>query len=103
MISNGLWSSGTLAHELGHTLGLRVPYSGHTLLVEGFGSSNLMWPYESDASHAPRASYSLGQVFRINLDSRSWMRMYTTESRRCDGTDGDRFCPALARDVAPLP
>lgn len=103
LISKALRSGGTLTHELGHGLGLREPYGGHTLLVDGFSYTNLMWPYETDAAIAPRSTFSLGQAFRINLDEYSWVPRITGISRVCDALGRDRSCPVLARDLVSLP
>jgi hypothetical protein len=103
IISKRLRGGGTLTHELGHALGLRAPYGGHTLLVDAFSYTNLMWPYEWDAVSAPRSTFSLGQVFRINLDKQSWIARLSGVSRLCDPLGIDRSCPILARDLLPLP
>lgn len=73
----------TLAHELGHVLGLRIPFPleglpctwGHTNSIPGYmpcGSEfrfgNLMWDGSVKVAHI-----SLGQAFRMNFDSHSWL------------------------------
>ncbi len=69
----------TLAHELGHMFGLRnppLPSEGHTSYIGGFlRSDNLMLTYLSDESWIPRENLSLGQMFRINVDTRSWINV----------------------------
>ena len=66
----------TLAHELVHVLGVRgntVYGSGHASSGFGFDCSNLMWPYSADFDCASnRRRLSLGQVFRVTWDERSW-------------------------------
>lgn len=103
LISRQLRSGGTLAHELGHALGLLEPHWGHTRFQPGFSYTNLMWPYETDAARAARSSFTLGQAFRINIDDHSWLPMLTGTSRNCDSLGVDRSCPPLESDVVALP
>jgi len=98
LISARSRSSGTMTHELGHALGLHEPYTGHTLLANGFAYTNMMWPWESDYTRAPRSTFSLGQAFRIGIDDHSWLRFWTGATRDCDPTAADRSCPPLEKD-----
>jgi len=94
----------TLAHEIGHALGLQVPYNGHTDWLQGFDESNLMWSYQDviDRDHI-----ALGQAYRISADSNSWLNLppstlRTGQPARDCGCNPfhDRPCPVLARDGA---
>ncbi len=93
----------TFAHELGHAFG---PWTaaegfGHTTAPH-FDKSNLMW----DAAYpvpVPREFLTLGQVFRVNLQSGSILHRppSTTEGLRCSPPDAaERPCPALHQDVS---
>jgi hypothetical protein len=72
LVSTGYRLPHTLAHELGHALGLVVPASGHTSSVAGFHSDNLM---SSNAAAGAdfRTQLSVGQVYRMHRDGRSWL------------------------------
>lgn len=68
----------TLAHEIGHTLGLSSeefpisPGGGHTTGRAGFDEKNLMW--RSVLPHSdPRTRIAEGQIFRFHVDRRSWI------------------------------
>lgn len=75
----------TLAHEIGHALGLYAPeaVSGHTndevLSGMGFHPQNLM----SKGLAYSVEEVTLGQAFRINYDLRSWL--VTRRTRRIPG------------------
>jgi hypothetical protein len=69
----GRWAradNATLAHELAHALGLRPgPCGGHTFnnsgdSLPGFGRDNIM---NQPAGIDRRTSFSLGQIFRMNI------------------------------------
>jgi hypothetical protein len=72
LVSTGFRLPHTLAHEMGHALGLIEPASGHTGLVAGFHSDNLM---SSGASAGAdfRTQVSVGQIYRMHRDGRSWL------------------------------
>jgi hypothetical protein len=85
-INEGTRVPTTLAHELGHKLGLRDPdiYPvptdgiGHTDYGNAkkllFSGENLMWRGIVSTWQAPRRHISLGQIFRIHADgTRSWL------------------------------
>ena len=97
----------TLTHELGHVLGLLAPDWGHTDNVAHFSHSNIMWHTDEDESTAPRSGFTLGQVFRMNLDARSWLFRagFAPERRKrtCDPSGGSTACPQLDREIVPLP
>ena len=97
------WRTGTtLAHELGHALGLLEPQWGHTD-PPAFGYTNLMWRFESDAGLGVRSMFTLGQAFRIHLDDHSWLRRSSATGRDCDSLGIGRSCPLLTQDMARLP
>ncbi len=73
----------TLAHEFGHGLSLFGTW-GHTNTAPGFDSSNLMWVQSSDV----RSHISLGQAFRMNLESHSVLNLDLVRS------GPTRSCPA---------
>ena len=64
----------TLAHEIGHALGLLLPDWGHTDLTGGFYLDGGNHPLNvmSDYALAP-AYFSVGQVARMNLGTESWL------------------------------
>jgi hypothetical protein len=99
-------STSTLAHELGHAFGLLVPDYGHTDYDPGFSHSNLMWHMEEDETRAPRSGVTLGQAFRMNVDSLSWIfrtGLPTWPRRQCDSLYVGKVCPPLSKDIVPLP
>lgn len=99
-------SGPTLAHEMGHALGLMEPAFGHTWGLQGFSYTNLMWTSASDAEKGARATLTLGQAFRMNLDSNSWLvrlGLWTGMARRCDSLRVPGACPLLDRDIRGLP
>jgi len=99
----------TLAHELGHALGLRGNV-GHTYGVPGFTIRNLMMSGIDLNLQALQDHFSLGQGYRMSLDRLSWLNhtrpsgaapIRAGDSRPCQLTvaaaTGD-FCPPLALD-----
>jgi len=97
----------TLTHELGHVLGLLAPDFGHTDNVAHFSHSNIMWHTDEDESTAPRSGFTLGQVFRMNLDGSSWLSRAglapQRPTRACGPSDVSTSCPPLHREIVPLP
>lgn len=102
-ISMPLRNAGTLTHELGHALGLLEPEWGHTKYLPGFSYTNMMWPYEWDATTVPRSTFSLGEAFRLNIDDHSWARRFSGQARDCDSLGVGRSCPLLEKDLVKLP
>jgi hypothetical protein len=99
----------TLAHELGHALGLRGNV-GHTYGVPGFTKLNLMMSGISLNDQALQDDFSLGQGYRMSLDRLSWLNhtrpsgtppIRAGDNRPCQLTvaaaTGD-LCPPLALD-----
>jgi hypothetical protein len=116
---NGLQPT-DLAHELGHVLGLVAPYQGHVAVagqdpLPGFTSKNLMWEWHDGHSRQNPDHFSLGQVFRMNVDSRSWVCRVGTSCPQWAGlpTNGQcqddlgvpsypsTPCPCLPADLSP--
>ncbi len=106
ILINHTWAlTTTLAHEIGHALGLISPSSGHTTYIDGFIRDNLM-STTADVGNDYRHRLSLGQLYRIHVDGRSWLR------RNPDLTDGPflcscdpyatNVCPTLPADLRPL-
>jgi len=86
----------TLAHELGHALGLINPKAlgGHTYAVPGFDAYNLM------ATNTDVTSATVGQLYAMNFSSESWINrsgsLFTKPVvRTCQDSWGTGACPAL--------
>jgi hypothetical protein len=112
-IGRNQWTPSTFVHELGHAMGLTVPRQGHTEYLQGFDLTNMMAGYDDDSDPLGRSRLSVGQVFRMNADSASWLNWAvvapgsTAPVRdglrlRCQcGEDGEIGpCPRLRDDVA---
>jgi hypothetical protein len=92
----------TLAHEIGHALGLRPAGSGgHTNTVAGFGTNNVMW----GGGIAARDHFSLGQAFRMNTHTDVWGGTMLINNglrpgpgRACAPLTTSDLCPALPAD-----
>ncbi|HSD30993.1 MAG TPA: hypothetical protein VLB49_03720 [Gemmatimonadales bacterium] len=105
-------STTTLAHELGHSLGLQFPHDGHTDKLKGFDLTNFMAAFLDDKARAnARDNVTLGQAFRMNVDAASWLNLDASGPIReaaaprlacqCDPYT-PKPCPGLAVDVAPV-
>ncbi|HSW28000.1 MAG TPA: hypothetical protein VLH75_00785 [Longimicrobiales bacterium] len=99
----------TLTHELGHMLGMgeHMAQDGHTGKVPGFTPANVMWSAPELCTGMSRERFSLGQLYRMNVDSRSWIWLKTPETssswptdwkRECQPDSAEGTCPALATD-----
>jgi hypothetical protein len=104
----------TLVHEVGHALGLTVPKDGHTNVVGGLDLSNVMTKGYTDWDPGGRRRLTVGQVFRMNADSASWLSWATVANGalvresaaprlacQCGGGDPSGSCPRVADDIAP--
>jgi hypothetical protein len=89
-IATGTLHSGTaLSHYLGHALGL-----SDATTADGFTSTNVMW----DQGTGTRGEFTLGQVFRMNVDPESWLNVSASSPRTsgptfdCDAAESAK-CP----------
>jgi hypothetical protein len=96
--------SHSLAHELGHVLGQYVPWGlsnqhmGHVDEFKGFAKDNMMYGNVNFGTTAARTRLSLGQVFRMHFDPRSWLALpLTTNECGCDPYAS--ICSRLSRDT----
>lgn len=91
----GTWAnSTTLAHEIGHAYGLRPAYcGGHTT-----GYDNLM----RDTGDTERATFTLGQVFRMNTHTDPWGGTMLIPNN-LSATRVARSCPPDAPSTATCP
>jgi hypothetical protein len=109
-------STVALVHELGHALGLLLPGAGHTDMVAGLDGSNLMATGDDDNDPAGRRRFTVGQAFRMNAESASWLNLATDPHNpvvpiresgaarvacQCGERDPGGSCPRVADDVAP--
>lgn len=92
----------TLAHELGHALGLVRPhfYGGHTYGIPEFDDYNLM------ASNTDVTNVTIGQLYALNFSSESWLNRSGSPFARpivkeCQDVWGAGTCPALTLAVPP--
>lgn len=95
----------SLAHELGHLFGLYVPWGpanqhrGHVNEIKGFGRDNLMTGWVDIGSTVPRTRLSLGQVYRMHFDKRSWLAAAYGD---CNCNPYTSPCGMLSRDTRPI-
>ena len=103
LISESLNLPGSLAHELGHVFGLNgsamKESGGHTNNIHGFDPSNMMGGHSSGPS-GNRELFTLGQVYRMHFDPRSWLWQQNSGPpepfRCCQGSPYTHDpCPAL--------
>ena len=103
----------TLVHEVGHALGVTLPQDGHVDNVGGLDVSNVMTSGYADWDRGGRRRLTVGQVFRMNTDSASWLSWAkdatnalvreSAEPRlacQCGGGDPAGSCPRVADDVS---
>jgi hypothetical protein len=71
----------TLAHEIGHAFGLQ--HVNPVNFGDGFSPDNLMW---DGASNGERSSFTLGQVYQMNLEQLSMLNQnkLRMDSKDCD-------------------
>jgi hypothetical protein len=113
-IAFGTYSTISLPHEVGHALGLVVPLRGHAENSPGFDASNVMSNVDWDKDPFGRQRFTVGQAFRMNADSASWLN-WTTDAAgitplrvesvpllgcQCGAADPAGRCPRLGDDVA---
>ena len=93
----------TLAHELGHALGLLQPEYGHATNENGFSEfqspTNVAQQANIMATYTPiRNRFTLGQVFRMNVDERAWLNRVRSDGTRIRSDDE----PRLPCECSPL-
>jgi hypothetical protein len=94
----------TLAHELGHALGLVHPNAvgGHTDFTPGFVVNNFM------SSNAEITNISVGQLYAMSFSKSSWINrpgspLVRPVVKECQDTWGTGKCPALTQFVPGWP
>jgi hypothetical protein len=115
-VGNTGHSSTTFVHEVGHALGLTLPGRGHSDPLAGFDYTNVMAAVNWDRDPRARTRFSVGQVFRMNADSASWLSWANDASNhpiyvageprlacRCgEAPDPEGRCPRPVDDIASL-
>jgi hypothetical protein len=110
----GARSENLVLHELGHALGLTLPGTGHSEELAGFDGANVMaGGLVPGQGEAWRTRLTVGQVFRMNADSGSWLSWAKTLSGapirdageprvqcQCTADDLPGPCPRVVDDVA---
>lgn len=106
--------STTLMHEIGHSLGQVTPGDGHTEFVGGLDGTNVMASGEHHDNPSGRHSLTIGQVFRMNAESASWLNLAkdlsdppqdvrpaptTRLDCQCGHQDPAGRCPRVREDV----
>lgn len=97
----------TTPHEFGHALGLISPDSGHVDDIHGFARDNLMSTSTgAGTSGDQRSRLTLGQLYRMHVDGRSWIKR---DAQLQDGHPlcpcdpyASSVCPMLSTDVRPV-
>jgi len=96
----------TLAHEIGHAMGLRWPVHVEDNDVTGFGTHNLM-ATTSDLAH-DRFHLTVGQIHRMVADEASWLnasgiRSAGSATAKCQcGNQTPKSCPELGLEIPRL-
>lgn len=100
----------TLSHELGHALGLRWLNAhsnpGAQDGREDFPVTNLMYSYVDRETAAAQNRFSLGQAYRMNIDTASWLNRGSQQSisnriKNCQPDPTTQTpCPRLALDLS---
>jgi hypothetical protein len=112
VLSHLMHAPASLAHELAHVMALWDPPletspQGHTDGLTGFDLTNLMVPRETGITTLERDHLSLGQLFRMHADRRSWLNrarggqpaLRTGDWETCQANRDDKIpCPILRRD-----
>lgn len=100
----------TLAHEIAHLMGLMSRIlnadwrGGHTTFLSTFDETNLMWAQENAAVGLERDHLSLGQVFRLHADERSWINVPGSRAAGLSIRMGDKqVCQAERHTSTPCP
>lgn len=100
----------TLAHEIAHLMGLMSRIfnadwrGGHTTFLTTFDETNLMWAQENAAVGLERDHLSLGQVFRLHADERSWINVPGSGGAGLRIRTGDKqVCQAERHTSTPCP
>jgi hypothetical protein len=100
----------TLAHEISHQLGFSIPpfplgYAGHVNDYppsEGFTGTNVMWVFDPPQSIDGRVHLTLGQVYRMHVDERSWLNRASLRTAGhtapCQAQATKGTCPRLGHD-----
>lgn len=93
-------------HELSHALGLVAQDFGHVDQVDGFMRDNVMSTETGAGSGADlRYRLTLGQVYRMHRDGRSWLLRNGTSYEKAFRCECDPYakssCPMLSADMRP--
>ena len=88
----------TLAHEVGHALGLIFPNWGHPFTVPGILSTNLMKRSE-ELDPPERNHLSVGQVLQMHLSRESFLNRAAGFGVLCPQNGSRGACPALGLDL----
>jgi hypothetical protein len=96
----------TAVHEVGHMLSLMAPWigsgNGHANAIGSFRQDNLMWNSTDLEIRAHRSRFSIGQIFRMNLHTESWLNRILDATqlmvRDCQTATGAGVCPAIDKE-----
>jgi len=108
-----------LVHEIGHALGLTFPGNGHPYdeghaIIAGFDITNVMTGYLDPTDARGRDRFTVGQAFRMNADSASWLNVARKNGLLIRPPPAPRLgcqcradtlaspCPAMRDDAASL-